>query len=207
MIKTGAGTLTLNSVSASNYTGLTMVNQGTLNLASNLSQSGVAVSAGATLSGNGAIGGSLTLDVGSKVNLSSNIGNLTVTGNYIWNGAASNLPTSIFQLSNTDNAADRIAVGGDFTKGSGTTFQFDFTSTGFGVFDTPEIYTLITFGGTTDFTAGDFSYINLADGHHGLFNIGSGALTFTVIPEPAEYALALGAVTLLIAVHRRRKRA
>lgn len=207
LTKTGTGTVTLNATAASNYTGLTNVTQGTLNLEGNLSQSSVVVSAGATLSGNGAIGGSLTLSPNSKVTLNSGIGTLSVTGNVVWNGATTNVPTITFQLGNSDNTSDRIAAGADFTKGSGTAFQFDFTRTGYGEFETPTIYTLITYGGTTDFTTGDFSYINLgaSAGHWGYFNLGGGALTFTVVPEPAEFALAFGALTLLFAARRRQR--
>jgi T5SS/PEP-CTERM-associated repeat protein/autotransporter-associated beta strand protein len=204
--KTGTGTVTLNAAAASNYTGQTNVNQGTLNLAGNLSQSSVVVSAGAIVSGNGSIGGSLTLNADGKIALNNSIGTLNVTGNFAWNGATTNVPTIIFQLGNSDNTSDRIAVGDEFTKGSGTAFQFDFTSTGFGDFTTPTIYTLITFGGTTDFSAGDFSYINLgaSAGPWGYFNLGDGSLTFTVVPETANFALTFGAMSLLIAAYRRK---
>lgn len=62
LTKTGAGTLTL--AAANLYTGATSVDAGRLNVTGSLANTAVTVSSGATLGGNGAIGGAVTIQSG-----------------------------------------------------------------------------------------------------------------------------------------------
>ncbi|HEY9247667.1 MAG TPA: PEP-CTERM sorting domain-containing protein, partial [Rariglobus sp.] len=100
------------------------------------------------------------------------------------------------------NASDRLLAGGDFLKGSGVDFVFDFQSGA-----TLGTFVLVDWDGVTTFTAGDFSYVNLADGYAGVFAINGSRLEFTTsaIPEPATYAALFGAGALGLALFRRRR--
>jgi hypothetical protein len=53
--------------------------------------------------------------------------------------------------------------------------------------------------------AGDFTYSVLRSGQTGSFGLESGALTFTVIPEPSTTLLALLGSLLTLRRHRTRK--
>src|SRR5690606_6787281 len=86
-------------------------------------------------------------------------------------------------------------------EGEGDIFQFDFLGTG-----SVGEYILITWTGTTNFNASDFSYVNLADGFSGEFLIDGNALLFTVIPEPSTYLLSFGALLLVVVMIRRKGR-
>ena len=63
LVKTGAGTLTLSATNL--YTGATLVNAGRLNISGSLANTAVTVASGATLGGNGAIGGAVTIQSGA----------------------------------------------------------------------------------------------------------------------------------------------
>ena len=178
----GTGTVSVNNA-ANTMTGLTTVNSG------------------ATLAGAGKVA-ALTLNSGGIMSPgtvgSSTPATLTATG-FTWNGGG----LMKFHLG-TAGASDRLALGtGLLTKGTGTGWVFDFQNTG----ALGNTYTLIS--GTalgSGFTAADFSYIGLAAGLSGAFayNAASG-LTFTVVPEPSTYALALGVSAVLVAGVRRRR--
>jgi hypothetical protein len=90
-------------------------------------------------------------------------------------------------------------VDSDFLKGSGSVFRFDFaSSTATGSFD------LVRWGGTTDFTAGDFSFTNYAGGVPGSFAINGDTLQFTAVPEPAVALAGLAAAMLCLVRARQR---
>ncbi len=127
-------------------------------------------------------------------------------GNITWNGSSSGASTALFTLSDVDGSSSLLTLTGNFLKGTGTTFKFDFGGTGFGSTETPTVYTLIAFAGTTNFSPGDFSYVNLGGAHtSGTFNLNSGALTLTVVPEPGTWG-GMAATAALLAAWRKRRR-
>ncbi|AHF90242.1 autotransporter [Opitutaceae bacterium TAV5] len=189
------GTLTLTG--SNTYTGGTVVEGGTL-LVNNTAGSGtgtgdVTVSADARLGGTGTISGNVVVEAGGLFDgtngaLSSG-GDLTLNSNDV---------DAVFSYSL--DASYTASIGGDLLKGDGSTFIVDFSGTG-AIGDT---YTLLTFVGTTDFTASDFTAL----GSQGYFSVENGNLTFTVtaVPEPAHIGLILGLGVLASLVLRRQHR-
>lgn len=101
----------------------------------------------------------------------------------------------LFDLSNLTNASDLINITGtgvnegNFQKGTGSAFLFDFTGGKAG-----ETYTLVNFSATT-FSQSDFA---VGSGIGGTFTLNSNNLQFTAIPEPSTMFLStLGVVALL----------
>jgi len=126
LTKSGAGTLTLNG--ADSRSGSTLVNQGVLAIGSSGSLSsplisvavgatfdvsalggGFSLGSGKTLTGNGAIVGTLTAASGSTLSAGTSIGALSVSGNLVLNGGATNL----VEISASTN--DVINVSGNLT--------------------------------------------------------------------------------------------
>jgi T5SS/PEP-CTERM-associated repeat protein len=203
---TGGGFLTLSGCNT--YTGLTEVVAGNLLVNGNLAGSPIIlVSGDGSLGGNGTIQGSVQLEAesGFVPGNFDGAGNLTVDGDFQWGGSFVGNATIELELNNAGNMTDQLIIGGNFVRGEGNTFVFNFADTGNGTPAAPDTYTLITFGGEHDvgygtFTAGDFSYTDLAAGETGAFNLGPNSLTFTVVPEPATWALGLGSAALALAV-------
>ena len=130
----------------------------------------------------------------------SAIGTLNV-GSTTWNGG-----TNLFQfnLASSGSKSDRLAITGTFTKGSGSTFQFDFMGS------TPTngtTYTLATFSSQSGFQVGDFSFIGLTgqDYTGSGFTLNPTSLQFTAIPEASN--LLVGGLLGLGLMSRRRKQA
>ncbi len=144
------------------YTGTTTVTDGTMIVNGNFSTAtgAVTVDAGAVLGGTGTVGG-LTVVNGGIAPGSNGIGTLTIAANTTWN--AGNRWT--FQLGST-TVSDRLAITGDFTKGTGTGFGFDFANTG-----AAGTYTLVTWTGNSNFVPGDFTATGLSAGTTGTFAI------------------------------------
>jgi autotransporter-associated beta strand protein len=202
--KTTSGTFTITS--AVTYTGGTFVEEGTILLdstGSTSASSAVSVAAFGTIGGLGTIGG--TLEVSGKVapgtTGDSKIGTLTA-GTTTWNGGAG----WKFDLASTGNSSDKLVINGDFTKGTGDVFEFDFTGS------TPEWskeFVLATWTGMSDFVADDFSYTGLFGGSYvtSFFTIteaeGLSSLKFTAIPEPTS---ALAGLLIGAGLLRRRRR-
>jgi outer membrane autotransporter protein len=115
LIKTGSGTLTLNG--ANDYTGGTIIEQGTLALYGTLA-SFVEVDAGATLGGTGTITGDVTNAGLIQPRLNGTRSTLTVIGNYVGNNG-----TFASTLGGTSAAieADQLAIQGAGNTASGST--------------------------------------------------------------------------------------
>jgi len=199
--KSGSGTWVLGG--ANEYTGGTTVSAGRLFVNGSLAATGnpVSVSAGATLGGTGTIG---TVSTVSGV-LSpgfGGVGTLTFSNGLTWNGGATAGSTTdwVYDLGSA-NASDVASITGNFTKGSGAAFRFDF-----GGATTTGTYTLANWTGNTTFGASDFSYTNLGAGATGAFDIVGNVLTITVVPEPSMSVVASGGAGLLIAAWLRRRR-
>ena len=82
--KIGNGVLNLNA--ANNYTGNTVVSNGTLNVNGTVPGT-VTVRSGATLGGNGTINGVVTVDAGGKIGAGNSIGNLNLSSSPVLNGS------------------------------------------------------------------------------------------------------------------------
>jgi hypothetical protein len=154
-------------------TGSTTVDNGTLVVNGNFSAAtgAVTVNAGATLGGNGTLGGVTTVSGGIAPG-SGGIGTLNIAANTTW--VAGN--SWIYELGAT-TVSDRLAITGNFTKGAGSNFAFNFSNTG-----AAGTYTLATWTGTTNFVAGDFSANNLAAGTTGAFALVGNSLVLNVTP-------------------------
>lgn len=198
----------LEVANSNTYGGATWVHAGEL-IANNTSGSATGtgvlkVAAGATLSGSGFINSST--QISGSVAPGNSIGTLTFNNDVVWNGgddwefelgtASVSLADAILGTSTQDLIV--IAGGGDLTKGTGSTWTFDFANSG-----ALGWYKLIDWDGTSNFTESDFTATNLAIGT-GLFHIdgASSALYLRIIPEPAT-AILLG-MAMLVPLRRRR---
>jgi T5SS/PEP-CTERM-associated repeat protein/autotransporter-associated beta strand protein len=209
LVVTGGGFLTLSGCDT--YTGLTEVVAGDLQVNGHLAGSPlIVVSGNGSLGGNGTIQGSVQLEAesGFVPGNFDGVGNLTVEGDFQWGGSLVGNATIELELSNAANLTDQLIIGGNFVRGEGDTFMFDFADTGNGTLAVPETYTLISFGAEQDvgygtFTASDFSYTDMPAGETGTFDLGPNSLTFTVVPEPAAGAVGLAAAVFGLAGVRR----
>jgi autotransporter-associated beta strand protein len=190
LTKTGSGTMTLSG--ANTYTGATTLNGGTLRVNGSLSTSSAVgfSSTGATLAGAGTVG-AITLTTGNFIAPGDGvtaIGTLTATSLTLSGGHFT------FDLSASNNSSDKIALSGALAD-SGTSYTFDFSG---GLAN--QTYTLITFGSTTFTDATKFTSTGVA----GTFNLTGNSLTFTAVPEPHEFALAIvGLLGVLVFIRRR----
>lgn len=189
LVKEGAGILVL--ANANDYLGDTTVEEGVLRVenthGSATGAGDVIVRSGARFGGPGRVAGNVLLSGGFTP------GALIVGGDVTWNGSE----TDSWQF---DFAApDFVLIEGDFLKGTGVDFIFDFIGGG-----ATGDFVLAEWNGDTDFNAGDFSFTNLAAGFDGEFSIVDNRLVFTAVPEPATGALLAGAAILGFALSRRR---
>lgn len=199
-----AGTTSL--IAASTYTAGTEVHAGTL-LVNNTSGSGtgtgtVLVHEGATLGGAGILSGATTVD--GILSPGNSIGTLTINNDVTWNSNDAwvwELGTAGVDMGNY-GTSDLLGIDGDFAKGSGTNFTFDFADTG-----ETGWYRLITWSGSSGFDGSDFLATNLGSGLAGDFVVDSGALYLNVgvIPEPSALALFAVSGVALMATRRRRR--
>ena len=192
----GGGTINLARSAGNTYTGGTTVLSGTTLLVNNTSgsatgTSSVAINSGAILGGNGTISGATSIT--GSLRPGNSIGTLNVANSVTWNSG----DNWVFELGSS-NTSDMLNITGDFLKGSGSTFTFDFAgSTNTGTFK------LVDWTGTTSFTTGNFSYTNLGGGNTGTFAFNGTQLEFTAVPEPATWALLAGSLTALMVFRRR----
>lgn len=192
--KIGDGTVRFTRAAGNSYDGGTTISAGTL-IVNNTSGSGlgtgaVTVQNGGTLGGTGFISGATTVN-GSINPGDSGIGTLTIQNNVTWNGAlsAGSATDWKFELGPT-NTSDKLLITGDFDKGTGSIFRFDFLgSTALGTF------VLVDWTASTDFVASNFTYTNLGAGNAASFAFNGSQLEVTVaaIPEPSvAFLIAFG---------------
>jgi len=205
--KDGAGTLLLSGTSAS-FGGRLNVEEGTLLIsgaitsATNNTTYGVNVAAGATLGGTGSItlsNAAASTIINGSIAPGNSIGTLTINSNVTWNYNTDN--EWVFELGApggsilSPGTSDRLAIGGNFLKGTGSNFIFDFANTGGAGW-----YQLISWTGTgSSFDVSDFVATNLGGSLIGSFALESDGLYLNVIPEPSSALLivmGLGAVLL-----------
>jgi len=156
--------------------------------------------ASASLEGNGTVG-NLTLTSGMISPSGGGNSSVLNISSFVWNAGVvamdlhgSNLTTS-----------DKLALTGTFSKGTGSSFTFDFNGTGLNGGN----YTLMTFASQSGFSSADFLASNLASGLEGNFNISSTSLMFSVtavVPEPSTSLLILVGLGSWIGLHRRKKK-
>jgi fibronectin-binding autotransporter adhesin len=198
--KTGASTWIVSDNNS--YTGATAITGGTLlvNGDQSLATGNVTVASGSTLGGTGTIGGATTIN-GRLSPGSAGIEDLNFSNNVTWNGGASaSANTDWFFELGASNTADLIDIVGDFDKGTGSVFRFDFMgSTAAGTF------ALATWTGSTDFNTitPEFTHTNYGGLNPGSFSITGSTLYFTAIPEPST---ALGGLLLIAGLLRRRRK-
>ena len=155
LTKAGAGTVEFTKVNT--YTGPTAINAGRVFI--NGTSSGVSahtVEIGATLAGTGTVNGATTVNgIIAPGSIASATGTLNIVGNVSWNGASDNALTTrdwYFDLG-PNNTSDILNITGNFVKGSGNHFRFNFGGT-----TNQGTFILVDWSGTTTFSASDFSY-------------------------------------------------
>jgi autotransporter-associated beta strand protein len=161
IIKAGEGQQTFSGTGL--HTGTTLIENGTLLVNGDFSAASgnVTASPGSTLGGTGVLGGAL--DASGTISPGTSAGTLSVANHVTWNGSVSNVWAWELDL---DDESDLLFIFGDFIKGSGSSYIFDFGGTG-----SPGTYKLVEWGGSTSFAAGQFTAQNLGGGLEAVFQI------------------------------------
>jgi len=187
------------------YTGNTTVSAGTLLINGNQTSAtgAVSVAAGATLGGNGTVGGATVIN--GILAPGNSIGTLSINNNVTWNFNTDN--EWVFELGSAGSTmlspgtSDRLSITGNFVKGTGTSFTFDFDGTGAAGW-----YQLISWTGTgSSFDVSNFQATNLAGSLTGDFFLESDGLYLQVIPEPASLGLLAMGLGLMVLLKRRQR--
>lgn len=202
----GTGPVTNNGGTLLVDAGITLANAFTVNggqVTNNGTFTGPLTVYGGTVAGGGSYNGVATLhggvilaplNNGATVNgnlspAGNAIGTLTVNGNVTWNSGNSWSSTTdwYFQLG-AANASDRLSINGDFIKGAGSAFRFNFGGSA-----QAGTYTLVEWTGNTTFSASDFSSFNLAPGYGASFQIVGNTLRVSVAGCAEVPTITLGA--------------
>lgn len=179
-----------NYTSATTYTGLEVASGGTLGGTGSFDMG--ATAQGATSAKDALISGSIAPGDGG-------IGTLWITaGKLTWNGG-NDWKFDLGSLS----SSDKLNLTGNFTKGTGSTFRFDFLNSA----AQAGTYTLVDWSGTSTFSASDFSFTNLTLGDmNASFVMNGSQLDLVVaVPEPATWGMMLSGLGALVCVRRKRR--
>jgi len=181
LIKSGNGTLTINASTDQTYSGTMTLNSGNFIVNSNLSSAGTTTvnASTATLAGSGSLG-NVTLTRGILSPGEGAVGTLSVK-TFTWSANG----TMKFDLASDSTASDQLAIIGNFAKSGTGNFTFNLVGG-----QDATTYTLVTWTGTTTFTAANF----FSTGQTGNFSISSNQLQFTTVPEPGTLGFVLLAV-------------
>jgi autotransporter-associated beta strand protein len=197
LTKTDAGKWVLGGNNT--YSGTTIISGGTLIINGDQGDAtgAVSVAAGATLGGSGILGGSTVIN--GILSPGNSIGTLTIENNVTWNFTSGN--AWVFELGSagvslgSPGTSDMLSIDGNFIKGTGSSFTFDFANTGAAGW-----YQLVSWTGSgATFNSDNFLATNLAGSLTGSFHLESDGLYLQVIPEPSTallIVLGLGAVFL-----------
>lgn len=170
LVKAGEGQQTFSGTGQ--HTGTTLIESGTLLVNGDFSAAtgSVTLNSGASLGGTGVLGGALSAS--GTVSPGAGAGTLSISNHVTWNGSVSN-PWE-WEL-NPSSGSDLLFIFGDFLKGTGSSFLFDFGGSG-----APGTYKLVEWGGTSTFAASHFTAMNLAPGLEGVFEVAGKQLNFIV---------------------------
>jgi autotransporter-associated beta strand protein len=142
IVKSGTSTWTLAGTNSANAT--VTINGGTLLIDGANNATGTTVNSGGILGGSGTISKAVTVAAGGAIAPGSGgIGTLTINNslNLSSDDATAGL---LFDLSETDNTSDLLALSGALTRDDGASFIFDFDGGADG-----QTYTLMNFASTT----------------------------------------------------------
>ena len=224
LTKTGSGALTLSNTAT--YTGATTISGGTLIVGGSIASSSLTtVNAGGTLSGHGTVG-ALTIASSGVLAPGDAIGTLTAGNTTFAGGGKLVLEVNQFAGAVAGTNYDLLAINGGLTltATAGNPFLLDLTSLTAGnvagladAFDPHANYTLTLLTTTTGISGFDASTVSILTGD--FQNTFGGTWTVALtdsdrdltlsytgtspVPEPATYAVLLGAIGLAFAGWRR----
>ena len=178
LIKSGNGTLAINASTDQTYSGTMTLNGGNFIVNSNLSSAGTTTvnASTATLAGSGSLG-NVTLTRGILSPGEGAVGTLSVK-TFTWSANG----TMKFDLASDSTSSDQLAIIGNFSRSGTGNFTFNLVGG-----QEATTYTLVTWTGTTTFTAANF----FSTGQTGNFSISSNQLQFTTVPEPGTLGFVL----------------